>query len=82
MSNDCPSQFVARSRPLESGRIAAAIALGKVKLATYAISHQIEGGGAIAAREIAAAARIVNACTASANQNVAGSLRAEHQFHR
>lgn len=70
-SKNCASQFATQSLPLEPERIAAAIALGKVKLATYAISHQIAGWEAIAAEEIAAAARIVNARTASADQNAA-----------
>jgi hypothetical protein len=65
------SQFVTQSLPLEPVRIDAAIALGKVKLATYAISHQIEGWSAIAALEIEAAARVLDARSGNAKRNAA-----------
>lgn len=65
------SQFVGQSMPLDSDRINAAIALGKIKLATYAISHQIEDWATIAAQEIEVATKIVAARSNKAERNAA-----------
>jgi streptomycin 6-kinase len=48
--------FVRDSVPLEPARLSAAVAFGRVKLATYAISHQVEGASTVASQLIEAAA--------------------------
>jgi hypothetical protein len=65
------SQFVRQSLPLESARITAATALGKIKLATYAISHQIDAWKKIAVQEIENATRMVAARSDIAERNAA-----------
>ncbi len=64
-------QFADASEPVEPERVAAATALGKLKLATYAISHQINDWHGIATREVRLSVNLLNQVPVSAQRAVA-----------
>jgi hypothetical protein len=53
------AEFLNGSLPLSERSVAAAFALGKMKTATFAISHQVDDWQRIAAHEITLAAKVL-----------------------